>query len=87
MALTNYMIQAVVLDVLASGYGFRLKLRPFAYLPAAILFFAVVAAFSTAWLARYRYGPLEWIWRMATFARRQPLRLEELPSPAHAAAR
>ena len=28
MALTNYMVQAAVLDVLASGYGLGLKLRP-----------------------------------------------------------
>ena len=26
------------------------------------------------WMARCRFGPLEWLWRTATYRRRQPLR-------------
>jgi uncharacterized protein len=74
MALTNYMLQAAALDILASGYGFGLRLRPYVYAPAAVVFFAVVAALSTAWLRRYRFGPLEWVWRTITYAHAQPLR-------------
>jgi uncharacterized protein len=74
MALTNYMVQAAVLDALASGYGASLTLRPYVYAPAAVLLFAAEAAASRAWLASFRFGPLEWIWRMATYARVQPLR-------------
>jgi uncharacterized protein len=74
MALTNYMLQIAVLDALASGYGWRLRLRPYAYVLAAVILFGVEAALSTAWLARFRFGPLEWLWRMATYARPQPLR-------------
>ena len=74
MALTNYMVQAAVLDVLASGYGFGLKLRPYTYVAAAILLFAAEAMASAAWLARFRFGPLEWLWRTVTYARPQPLR-------------
>lgn len=73
MALTNYMFQVVVLDVLSSGYGFELKLRPYFYVPAAVLLFTIEAVFSTAWLKRFRFGPLEWVWRTLTYARRQPL--------------
>ena len=29
---------------------------------------------SKAWLDRYRFGPAEWLWRSATYLRRQPLR-------------
>ena len=29
---------------------------------------------SKAWLDRFRYGPAEWLWRMATYRRRQRLR-------------
>jgi uncharacterized protein len=74
VALTNYMLQAAVLDALASGYGAALKLRPFAYVPAAVALFSVEAALSAAWLARFRFGPLEWLWRSLTYARLQPLR-------------
>jgi uncharacterized protein len=74
MALTNYMVQAAVLDVLASGYGFGLKLRPYAYVGAAVVLFAGEAAVSSAWLAHFRFGPLEWLWRTVTYARPQALR-------------
>ena len=74
MALSNYMFQIVVLDALASGYGWKLRLRPAAYVLAAVLLFAVEAAFSSAWLSRFRFGPLEWVWRTLTYARPQPLR-------------
>jgi uncharacterized protein len=67
MALTNYMLQIIVLDVLASGYGLHLKLRPYAYLVASVLLFAGEALISRAWLARYRFGPLEWVWRAVTY--------------------
>ena len=85
MALTNYMLQAAVLDVLGSAYGFNLKLRPYAYLAAAAVLFAAQASFSAAWLARYRFGPLEWLWRCMTYARQQPL-VRERPVPAPAVA-
>ena len=44
------------------------------YATAAVACFAIVCAWSTAWLARFRFGPLEWIWRSLTYVRRQPLR-------------
>ena len=80
MALTNYMIQAAVFDVLGSAYGFNLKLRPYAYIVAAPILFAAQASFSGAWLARYRFGPLEWLWRCMTYARWQPLARERTVS-------
>ncbi|MBF8186201.1 DUF418 domain-containing protein [Nonomuraea sp. K274] len=36
---------------------------------------------STLWLRRHRQGPLEWLWRWATWAQRQPLRRSGSPSP------
>jgi uncharacterized protein len=81
MALTNYMLQVAALDALASGYGLQLKLRPAAYVLAAVLLFSAEAAFSTAWLRRYRFGPLEWLWRRITYARSQPLRQARSLSP------
>lgn len=74
LALTNYMVQAIVLDAASSAYGLELKLRPYAYVVGAAILFSAEAAFSAAWLARYRFGPLEWVWRTITYARLQPLR-------------
>jgi uncharacterized protein len=73
MALTNYMLQAAVLDFLASGYGLGFRIRPLFYLPAAATLFGAELALSIAWLRHCRFGPLEWIWRVITYARLQPL--------------
>jgi len=74
MALTNYLLQAAVLDALASGWGAGLRLRPYHYVLAAPALFGVEAALSVAWLRAFRFGPLEWLWRVATYARPQPFR-------------
>lgn len=76
MALTNYLLQTVL--CVALFYGVGLGLGPNGGYPVRLLVFAVVLtgqiAFSHWWLARYRFGPIEWAWRCATYARLQPLR-------------
>jgi len=79
MALTNYMIQVMILDFTFSKYALGLEVRPLVGLAMAIALFVLDALFSRWWLARFRYGPFEWLWRSATYARWQPLRL-----PSHA---
>ena len=75
MALTNYVLQAVTIWYLAKPLG--IKLPEVGYVAAWIGFTAVLVLFSNLWLARYRYGPLEWLWRMATYAKREPLRRDD----------
>ena len=85
MALTNYMLQAIVFDLLGAGYGLGLRLRPFAHLAAAPVLFGAQVAFSRAWLARFRFGPAEWVWRCLTYARLEPLRRERSGAAAEIA--
>lgn len=33
----------------------------------AIVVFAFQIVFSTLWLRAFRFGPIEWIWRMLTY--------------------
>ena len=80
MAFTNYFLQLIVIHMLASGYGFGLKIRPLLYVLATLVLFGAEVVLSRIWLARFQLGPLEWIWRMATYGRWQPLRLRA-PSP------
>ena len=42
-------------------------------------------AASTWWLARFRYGPAEWLWRRLTYARPLPMRAGPVPSARPAA--
>jgi uncharacterized membrane protein YeiB len=39
----------------------------------ALGFFAVEAAASRLWLVRFRYGPVEWVWRQVTYWKQVPL--------------
>jgi uncharacterized protein len=75
MALTNYLFQIAVLDLLFSGYGLGWgTIRPVLGLVASGLLFGVEVAFSMIWFTRYRLGPAEWIWRSLTYGQAQELR-------------
>ena len=74
MALTNYMIQIAILDLTFAKYGLGLTVTPLVGLTMAVGLFIVDALVSRWWLARFRYGPLEWLWRSITYAQWQPLR-------------
>lgn len=74
MALTNYMIQIAILDLAFTKHGLGINITPIEGLVAAIGLFLVDAAFSKWWLARYRYGPLEWLWRSITYWKKAELR-------------
>jgi uncharacterized protein len=75
-ALTNYLSQTVVALTLFYGIGFGLMghVGP-TWWPLLVV--AVIAAqlgISRWWLQRFAFGPMEWIWRQATYGRRFPLR-------------
>ena len=74
MALTNYLMQSVVLTVIFYGYGFGLFGRLGSALAAliGIALYVVQLFLSRFWLRRYRYGPVEWLWRSLSYGRWQP---------------
>ena len=73
MALTNYIMQSVICAFIFNGYG----LGMYEKIGAAGLWGNVFAIyfcqiiFSTIWLSRFRFGPLEWFWRALTYRQRQ----------------
>ena len=71
MALTNYLMQSVVCVVLSYGFGLALWWRIGASPAMAIAAAIVVLQIPTSawWLARFRFGPVEWIWRRLTYGR------------------
>lgn len=76
MALTNYLSATVLFVTLGHLLGLPDSTRwgRLVALWAGILL--LQAVLSPLWLRVYRYGPLEWVWRCATWARRVPLRRE-----------
>ena len=78
MPLTNYLMQSVVCTLIFNGYGFGLfgKIGHAAGLGLTVLIFLAQIPLSQWWMAEFRFGPMEWLWRTLTYARRQPMRLE-----------
>lgn len=69
MALTHYLSQSVFGVMLFYGIGLGLGPRwgmP-GVLGACALIFGMQVLWSHLWLARFRYGPLEWLWRWITY--------------------
>jgi len=50
-----------------TGLGLREHIPAWAYLPFVVLIFAVEVWLSRWWLARHRFGPMEWLWRTMTY--------------------
>ncbi len=73
MALTNYISQSVICNVIFIGFGLfgQLRFHEIYYVVFAI--WAAQLIVSPLWLKSYRYGPLEWLWRRLTYG--QPVRL------------
>jgi uncharacterized protein len=71
MALTNYLTHSIVCVVLSYGFGFALWWRVGAAnaMLIATAIIAVQIPLSAWWLSRFRFGPVEWIWRRLTYSR------------------
>nr|WP_298129240.1 DUF418 domain-containing protein [uncultured Pseudoxanthomonas sp.] len=77
MALTNYLMQSLVCTWIFYGYGLGyFEQLPRAWQPPfALALFGVQVLLSRWWLSRFRFGPMEWLWRSLTYLKPQPLRL------------
>lgn len=77
MALSNYLMQTLVCTTLFEGWGFAF----FGRLTRVELFGVVASVWllqllvSPWWLGRFRFGPMEWLWRCLTYWRMYPLRI------------
>jgi uncharacterized protein len=77
-AFSNYLLHSIVASVLFLGWGFGLagRLDYAEQLGVVVAIWAVQIALSPLWLAHYRFGPAEWLWRSLTYWQRQPMRRE-----------
>jgi uncharacterized membrane protein YeiB len=78
MALTNYLTQSVGGALYYFGWGFghygASRLHQMAYVACLVV---LQIAFSHFWLSRFRYGPMEWLWRAFTYWTIPPMSLEK----------
>jgi len=75
MALTNYISQSVICTLLFYGHGLALFERTgrLEQVGIVIVIWALQLIWSPWWLARFRFGPLEWLWRSLTYMKLQPM--------------
>ena len=75
-AFSNYILQSLICTTLFYGYGFGLfsSLERWQLVLVVLGVWALNLTFSALWLSRFRYGPLEWLWRSLTYASLQPMR-------------
>jgi uncharacterized protein len=93
MSLTWYIAQGLIGGPLFDGYGLGLYryLGSFYSVLLGLVMFTVQCAAAHLWLRYFRYGPLEWLWRAATFGslatpfrRRSPVPAPIMPIPVDA---
>lgn len=75
MAFSNYMWQSLISIIVFYGVGLGKggQLGHTALLLFAIGIFIGQIIFSYIWLQIFRFGPVEWIWRSATYKKWQPM--------------
>ncbi|MFK3957982.1 DUF418 domain-containing protein [Guptibacillus hwajinpoensis] len=79
MALTNYLMQSIVSTLIFYNYGlgFYGETEVSTGVLLLICIFLIQIVFSRVWLSKFKYGPIEWIWRMMTYQRRFPLKRDQ----------
>lgn len=78
MALTNYITQSVICVFIFYGIGFGLfgQIDRSIQLLITLLIWIIQYVWSKAWLDRFQFGPLEWLWRSLTYGKIQPMQRE-----------
>ena len=65
MALTNYIMHSVICTLIYNGHGLSLfgQVDRVWQQVLTVAIFTLQLWYSPLWLRRFRFGPLEWLWR------------------------
>ena len=79
MALTDYLMQSVLCTLFFYHYttGLYGRIGPALGLVPTVILYGAQVVFSNWWLKRYRFGPMEWLWRGMTYGKFPSMRKEE----------
>jgi uncharacterized protein len=79
MALTDYLMQSVLCTLFFYHYttGLYGRIGPAIGLAPTVILYGAQVVFSNWWLKRYRFGPMEWLWRGLTYGKFPSMRKEE----------
>ncbi len=81
MAFSNYVLQSLIGNFvfLGAGLGFLGKVGPVYYTFFGMVVFFIQIIVSSIWLTYFNYGPIEWLWRSATYKKWQPMKKVVVP--------
>jgi uncharacterized protein len=77
MGLTNYVSQSIIGAILFASWAFGATFGTWSATETFLLGLGVYIAqiiVSALWLKYFKYGPLEWFWRTATYMKMQPFK-------------
>jgi uncharacterized protein len=75
MAISNYLLQTLICTTLFYSYGFGLygQIDVLTGVGLTVVIYVLQIPLSRLWLSRFRFGPIEWLWRTLSYGQRQPL--------------
>ncbi len=78
-AFSNYILQSVLATLIFYGHGLGLfaSVTRVEALGIVVVIWMIQVPLSVLWLRFFRYGPLEWIWRVLTYRSMQPMRVSK----------
>jgi uncharacterized membrane protein YeiB len=80
MALTNYLTHSLLCSLYFYGYaGGHYGMSRATQVGFVFLVIALQVVFCTWWLSKFRYGPMEWLWRAITYWQLPAFRRETTP--------
>jgi uncharacterized protein len=79
MAFTHYILMSAIATFIFYGHGLGLygQVERIYQLLIVIGIWAIILVISPLWLKKFRYGPLEWLWRTLTYRKNIPMKKKE----------
>ena len=77
-AFSGYILETLICTTIFYGHGLGLfgTVDRLQQLLLTVVIWIVLLILAPLWLRRFRYGPLEWLWRTLTYGHRVPMRRE-----------
>lgn len=74
MAVSNYLLQSLLATAVFYGLGLYGTLSLEVAMLLVVAIWTINLLWSLPWLKRFRYGPVEWLWRAGTYGRLPAMR-------------
>jgi len=77
-AFSGYILTSLICTFIFYGHGlgFYMRVSRLGQLGVTLGVWIALLILAPLWLERFRFGPLEWLWRTLTYGERQPFRRE-----------